>query len=151
MSAVTVRQAIVSEHALLQDLQWRASLRNPMDRDALLANPQAVVLPLQQIIDALVFVAEREGQIKGFSAILPREDGNTELDGLFVEPDCWRQGIGRALIDHSSISAKKSGAMYLHVVGNPHAEHFYLACGFEAFGATRTQFGIGLLMKRALS
>jgi N-acetylglutamate synthase-like GNAT family acetyltransferase len=122
-----------------------------MDRDALLANPYAVVLPLQQITDGLVLVAECEGQIKGFAAILPREDGDSELDGLFVEPDSWRRGIGRTLIDHSSISARKNGAMYLHVVGNPHAEHFYIACGFETFGTERTQFGFGLLMKRTLS
>ena len=151
MSEVTVRSAITSEQAFLQELQRRASLQNPMDRDVLLANPHAIVLPVQQIIDGQVFVAEQDGKVKGFSAILPREDGNAELDALFVEPDCWRQGIGRTLVDYCSTSARNAGARYLHVVGNPHAEHFYIACGFETCGTASTQFGVGILMKRCLS
>ncbi|MEO8306960.1 MAG: GNAT family N-acetyltransferase [Pseudomonadota bacterium] len=150
MSAVRVRPAIVSDRASLEALQWRASLQNPTDREALLANPDAIMLPVQQIIENRVFVAEQGGKIMGFSAILPREDGNSELDALFVEPGSWRQGIGRALVDHSSTSAKSTGASYLHVVGNPHAEQFYKACGFESFGTERTRFGVGLLMKRPL-
>ncbi len=150
MSAVTVRLAIVSERESLEGLQWRASLQNPMDRDALLANQDAIVLPVQQIVEGGVFVAEQYGKIMGFSAILLRYDGNSELDALFVEPGLWRRGIGRALVDYSSTSARRAGARYLHVVGNPHAEHFYTACGFEAFGTERTRFGVGLLMKRSL-
>jgi len=121
-----------------------------MDREALLANPDAISLPLQQIIDGRVFVAEREGRIKGFSSILPRDDGNFDLDALFVEPACWRQGIGRALMDQCVASARNIGARYLHVVGNPHAEHFYTACAFEVLGSEPTRFGVGLLMRKAL-
>ena len=75
MSEVTVRPAIVSERAFLEALQWRASLQNPNDREALLKHPDAIVLPVRQIIEGGVFVAERGGKIIGFSAILPREDG----------------------------------------------------------------------------
>lgn len=151
MSEVTVRTAETSEHALLEALQARASLQNRMDREALLAHPDAMALPIQQIIDGRILVAEQDGRIKGFSAILPRQDGSFELDGLFVEPTCWRQGIGRTLVEHSSTMAKKAGAKHLHVVGNPHAQHFYTACGFQTLGTTPTQFGIGLLMTRSLS
>lgn len=147
---VTIRPATTTERGLLEALQWRASLQNPLDREALLANPDAITLPVQQIANGGVFVAEQEGTIAGFSAILPREDGNSELDALFVEPEFWRQGIGRALVDHSSNSAKRAGARFLHVVGNPQAESFYVACGFKVFGTERTRFGVGLLMKRLL-
>ena len=150
MSQVTVRPAVASERESLEALQWRASLNNPNDRKALLDNPDAIELPLQQILDGGVFVAEQGGRILGFSAILPRQDGNAELDALFVEPECWRQGVGRALIEQCAIAAKQTGAKSLHVVGNPHAEHFYTACGFEVLGTEHTRFGIGLLMKRAL-
>lgn len=150
MSQVTVRPAVASERESLESLQWRASLNNPNDREALLANPDAIELPLQQILDGGVFVAEQEGKIKGFSAILPREDGNAELDALFVEPDCWRQGVGRVLVEQCATAARQAGARCLHVVGNPHAEHFYTACGFQVLGTEHTRFGIGLLMKRNL-
>ena len=34
---------------MLESLQWRASLGNPGDRDALLANPDAIALMIEQI------------------------------------------------------------------------------------------------------
>ena len=150
MSEFTVRPAVASERESLEALQWRASLNNPNDREALLANPDSIVLPLQQIVDGGVFVAEQSGHIRGFSAILPRPDGNSELDALFVEPECWRQGVGRMLVEHCARAARNAGASYLHVVGNPHAEHFYGVCGFRALGTAPTRFGVGLLQKREL-
>src|SRR5215831_6576397 len=115
-SNVAVRTAHISEQKLLEALQWRASLNNPGDREALLANPDAIELPLQQILNGGVFVAADETQIKGFAAILPRDDGDAELDALFVDPPFWRQNIGRVLVDHCADEARKSGARSLHVV-----------------------------------
>lgn len=147
---VTVRPAVASEQKQLEALQWRASLNNPGDREALLAHPDAIELPLEQIRNGGVFVAEVTGSMIGFAAILPREDGDFELDALFVEPGAWRQGIGRALIEHCGAAARAAGAESLHVVGNPHAEGFYTACGFSAVGTKQMRFGTGLLMKRTL-
>jgi N-acetylglutamate synthase-like GNAT family acetyltransferase len=150
MIEVTVRPAVAAEHQTLEALQRRASLENEGDRDALLANPSTNKFPIRQIVEGRVFVAERNGEILGFYAVLPREDGSRELDALFVNPGRWRQGVGRALVAHCSTSAQRAGARYLYVVGNPHAMSFYSACGFEAVGTERTQFDIGLVMKRAL-
>jgi GNAT superfamily N-acetyltransferase len=150
MRNITVRSAVASEKKALEALQWRASLNNPGDREVLLANPDAIELPLHQIEAGGVFVAEAAGTVMGFAAILPRDDGNSELDALFTEPAAWRQGIGRALVEHCCAAAKTTGAAALHVVGNPHAEGFYGACGFKLLGKEQTRFGIGLLMKRDL-
>ena len=147
---VLVRPAVASEHKALEALQWRASLNNPGDREHLLANPDAIELPLAQIAAGGVFVAEENGSITGFAAILPRDDGDAELDALFVEPTAWRQGVGRALVEHCFAAAAASGATALHVVGNPHAEGFYTSCGFRTIGHRQTRFGIGLLMKRGV-
>ncbi len=95
---VLIRPAAMSEHQALVALQRRASLNNPGDRDALLANPDAIELPPDQIAAGHVFVAERDGAIVGMSAVLLREDQDTELDALFVEPHLWRHGIGRLLV-----------------------------------------------------
>jgi GNAT superfamily N-acetyltransferase len=81
---------------------------------------------------------------------VPRDDGGAELDALFVEPQEWKRGIGRALIDHCTGIARTRGASFLHVIGNPHAEGFYLACGFERLGLAQTRFGVGLSMRRGL-
>lgn len=150
MPQVTVRHAVAAEQKALEALQWRASLSNPGDREALLANPEAVELPLQQIESGGVFVAEVAGSVRGFAALLPRDDGNSQLDALFVEPEAWRQGIGRALVEYACSAASSSGARSIYVVGNPHAEAFYQACGFQMLGTKEMRFGVGLLLKRDL-
>lgn len=151
MRQLKIRAAIVSEQAALEELQRRASLNNPGDREALLAHPEAIELPLRQIEAGGVFVAEVDGSVAGFAAILPREDGDSELDAIFVEPEAWRQGVGRALVEYCCAAARSAGCASLHVAGNPHAEGFYRLCGFELLGTKQMQFGVGLLMKRSLS
>ena len=138
------------ERERLEALQWRASLANPGDREALLANPDAIALPPEQIAAGGVFVAERDGVMVGFAAVLPRDDGQAELDGLFVEPGLWRSGIGQALVAHCGRFAASGGAAFLHVIGNPHARGFYTACGFETEGERPTRFGAGLDMRKKL-
>jgi GNAT superfamily N-acetyltransferase len=150
MTRLLIRCAIPSEQTKLEALQLRASLSNAGDRDRLLAHPDAIELPIQQISDGGVFVAEWNGVIAGFSAILPRLDGNAELDALFVDPDLRRLGIGRSLLEHSAQIARTQGSSALHVVGNPHAEAFYLACGFQLIGTAETRFGPGLLLRKIL-
>jgi N-acetylglutamate synthase-like GNAT family acetyltransferase len=147
---VSIRLAVASEREELEVLQLRSSLNNPGDRDALLANPYAIVLPAEQIAAAQVFVAEMDNKIVGFAAVLPKADGETELDDLFVEPNLWRHGIGRSLVDRCGDYAIASNSTALYVVGNPHAKGFYEACGFEALGVNGTRFGAGLLMRKKL-
>jgi len=149
-TGMLVRIATPSEKEALEALQWRASLANPGDRESLLAHPDAIELPLEQIESGTVVVAEADGTVLGFAAVLPRDDGDAELDALFVEPDLWKGGIGRALVQRCAVLARSLGARSLHVVGNPHAEGFYIACGFELVGNAETRFGNGLLMRMAV-
>jgi GNAT superfamily N-acetyltransferase len=142
-----IRPALISERQELEDLQLRASLNNAGDRDAILAHPDAIELPLKQIAGGRVFVSEQNGAIVGFAAVEPRADGESELDALFVEPGMQRHGIGRSLLAHCAKFARAQGSRALHVVGNPHAEDFYVACGFNLIGTTETRFGTGLLMR----
>jgi GNAT superfamily N-acetyltransferase len=135
---------------MLESLQLRASLNNPGDRDALLAHPDAIELPIEQIAEGCVFVAEREGVVAGFAAVVPRPDGGAELDALFVEPHLWKHGIGRRLVDHIAVVARSRAASFLHVIGNPHAQGFYTSCGFDVTGTVDTRFGVGLTMRRQL-
>jgi len=148
MENFLIRRAVVSEQRELEGLQMRASLTNAGDRDALLAHSDAIELPPEQIAAGSVFVAERNGAIAGFAALLPRADGGAELDALFVEPTMRRCGIGRRLVEHCCGVARLQGSAFLHVVGNPHAQDFYVACGFQLTGAAETRFGPGLLMRR---
>ena len=145
-----IRAARADEKTTLEALQRRASLSNPGDREALIANPDAIALPMEQIAEGCVFVAEYAGVVAGFAAVLPRTDGGAELDALFVEPHLWRRGIGRQLVEHVAGVARARAAGFLHVVGNPHAEGFYVSCDFRVTGSVETRFGAGLAMRRRL-
>lgn len=147
MATLFIRPALLSERKALEDLQLRASLNNPGDRDAILAHPDAIDLPLRQITEGRVFVSEQDGVIVGFAAVEPRADGDSELDGLFVDPKMQRHGIGRSLVAHCARFARAQGSGALHVIGNKHAEDFYVACGFKRIGTAETRFGSGLLMR----
>lgn len=150
MDNFLIRPAAVAEQKELEDLQRRASLTNAGDREALLANPDAIELPPAQIAAGGVFVAEWNGAIVGFAAVEPRADGGCELDALFVDPETRHRGIGRLLVEHCALVARSRGSEALCVIGNPHAEAFYRACGFALTGTTETRFGPGLLMRKGV-
>ena len=136
----TFRLAVPAERRALEDLQRRASLMSEEDRDALLAHPDAIELPLEQITDGRTIVAEEVGELLGFAVVLRREDGDAELDGLFVDPPQWRHGIGRALVEQAERIATRDGASSLWVTANTRALEFYGACGFVTVGEVATRF-----------
>ena len=145
-----VRPARLHEREALEELQLLASLMNAGDRKDLLANPDAIDLPPDQIADGNVHVCEDDGRIVGFVVVLPRADGQAELDGLFVRPEVWGEGYGRVLLEHGAVLAKSWGAERLHVVANPDAMGFYTACGFVADGVAQTRFKPATTMVRGL-
>ncbi|MEO8093945.1 MAG: GNAT family N-acetyltransferase [Pseudolysinimonas sp.] len=138
---ITIRTARTDERLDLIELQRRASLANPGDRAAMEAHPEAVDTPAEQFEAGQVTVAEIDGAVLGFAALIPRDDGNLELDALFTEPAAWRQGIARALVQHGADRARADGISAIHVIGNPHAAEFYLAVGFVPIGPADTEFG----------
>ncbi|HSS12641.1 MAG TPA: GNAT family N-acetyltransferase [Rhizomicrobium sp.] len=148
MSELVFRFANADERQSLEELQRRASLVYEAYRAALLANPDVVHLPLPQIQAQQVRVAEQDGVALGFTAVLPRDGNACDLDGLFVEPDCWKRGIGRALMQDAFVLAQ---ARVMHVTANPYAEGFYVKVGFVRTGTVPTAFGIGIKMHRNLA
>lgn len=141
-STLTLRLARPKDHDELESLQWRASTELPKYREQLVANPDAIHLPPAQIANGQVIVAELDGDIAGFAAVV-----GGELDGLFVEPDLWGGGIGKALINAAGHQARQKG-LTLTVIAAPEARRFYESCGFSVEGETQTRFGPALRMSR---
>lgn len=139
---LTIRVARAEEHEALEDLQRRASLADEHDRPHLEAHPDAIHLPPAQLANGQVLVAELDGRVAGFAAVV-----GGELDGLFVEPELWRRGIGRVLADEATHVARMKG-LTLTVIANPRALGFYEKCGFSVEGEARTRFGPGLRLSR---
>jgi GNAT superfamily N-acetyltransferase len=146
----TYRLALPAERSALEELQRRASLMWEEDREALLANPDAIELPLEQITDGRTVVAESADGLLGFAVVLRREDGDAELDGLFVDPPHWRKGIGRMLVEQAERIAARDGAANLWVIANTRALDFYGACGFVTVGEAQTRFRPAPRMRRAI-
>jgi GNAT superfamily N-acetyltransferase len=132
-----IRTALPDERNALEDLQRRASLMWDEYRPFLLANPEAIALPLAQLQEGWVRVAEEAGRVLGFSALVTRGRG-FDLDGLFVEPEHWGRGVGRTLVQDAI--ARADGAV-LTVLANPRAEGFYMRLGFAVAGREQTLFG----------
>ena len=126
----------------LEELKRRASLALPDYREQLLSHPDAIHLPPAQVANGQVLVAELDGRVAGFAAVV-----GGKLDGLFVEPDLWRRGIGAALVDAATHQARRKG-LALTVIANPTARDFYESCGFSLEGETQTRFGPALRMSR---
>lgn len=146
---VSLRAARPDERQALEDLQRRASLVSPAYGDILRANPDAIELPAEHI--AHTHVAIQNDEIVGFCVTLTRPDGDAELDGLFVEPRFWKQGIGRRLVQQAERHASTQGARCLCVTANPEALSFYRACAFEPAGEVKTRFGTAPAMRKILA
>jgi len=140
--SIHIRVAQPKEREDLEALQWRASLANEEDRPHLDAHPDAIELPAEQVESGQVIVAEIGGRIAGFAAVL-----GGELDGLFVEPDLWRMGVGKALVDAAILLARRRG-LTLSVTANKAALGFYERCDFTVEGEAQTRFGRALRMSR---
>jgi len=151
MSNSQLRIAQLADQKLLESLQLRASLLNPSDREAILDNPDCIEVPQNHINTGNVLVLEVENAIVGFASVIPRADGNQELDALFVESEHWKSGYGRLLVEASSRLASSRGAPFLYVIGNPQALGFYEKCGFVFQGSVQTGFGEAPNMRRQLT
>lgn len=144
---LSIRLANLEDQQELGALWKRASWVNKGDREALLAQPVDYHVNGEDIADGRVFVAERQGKILGFATVQCRENGDGEMSALFVDPDVWRGGIGKLLVTRCCSYLKEQGGNSLSVIGNPHAEGFYDACGFESLGTVETELGTGLRLR----
>ena len=73
-----------------------------------------------------VWIAEIQSKLVGFMAI--QED---LIDHLYVDPDHWRHGIGKMLLDHARTLSPKHLWLYTLQV-NTNARAFYVKNGFVA-------------------
>ena len=143
---LTIRLATLDEREALEDLQRRSSLALDEHRQELEANPEAIELPIEMIERDEVFVAEIDGKVVGLAVIFIG-DLEAELDGLFVEPQYWRRGIGAALVDVATHEARNRGRALL-VTANPSARGFYENCGFAFERDAQTRFGPAIRMSK---
>lgn len=89
-------------------------------------------------------VAELDARVIGFMGALPSVDttigeGDAEVT-VFVDPDCWKHGVGRMLVDHEVRILRHHGrqAIATWVMEDDHrARDFAEAMGWREDGARR--------------
>jgi len=89
------------------------------------------------------FVVEDAGVVVGFASVGPSRDehGVGELYAIYVDPESWSTGAGRALIERAEEQLARE---YRHVTlwvleDNPRARTFYEHAGWHADGARKTE------------
>jgi len=101
---------------------------------------QAARLRFRESTSLDVLVAETLGEIVGFlvlSYVSALTGLRAWIDDIAVDPQRRRQGIGQALVEAAIQRASRRGATHLFMDtsrGNPDAQRFYRACGFEQDG-----------------
>jgi GNAT superfamily N-acetyltransferase len=88
-----------------------------------------------------IWVAEVDGEIVAWAAVLPPADGVCELDDLWVEPGSIGSGIGTALFDHAVARARSLGGRTLRWEADPNAVGFYERMGAATVGTATGAWG----------
>jgi N-acetylglutamate synthase-like GNAT family acetyltransferase len=82
-----------------------------------------------------VYVAEGEGELLGFYALIIRKD-KAELDHLWVAPAHIGTGIGKELFLHAMQNAARRNVSAVEILSDPNAEGFYRKMGAHRSGET---------------
>jgi ribosomal-protein-alanine N-acetyltransferase len=89
-------------------------------------------------------VADNGGKVAGFAvASWLRQEPAAEVEGLFVELNCRRHGVGSALIDACMAWAAKAGASAVRLevrASNTAAHALYRRYGFSTAGVRRAYY-----------
>ena len=82
-----------------------------------------------------VYVAESEGNVLGFYALIIRKE-KTELDHLWVTPQHIGTGVGKELFLHAMQHAARARVAAVEISSDPNAEGFYRKMGAHRIGET---------------
>lgn len=148
---VRIRTAVQADVPALQYVFRAASLSNAGDRDALLKHPEFFLFTGEGVPEGRTTVAVGSGRVLGFATVSRAEQGQTEIEDLFVDPLWQRRGIARRLVEDLVETARDQGHQRIGVTGNSHALAFYLAVGFRQVGEVLTPLAPAPRLHRELS
>jgi len=160
-----LRDALVGEElevARVHVRSWQAAYRGLIDQaflDSLRAEERARGYRFGASDPGAprTIVALREGRIFAFAATSRSRDADApdagELCALYVDPSCWRTGVGALLLERACERMRSQGfaeAILWVLIGNTGAERFYEAHGWRADGARRDEcvYGVESTVRR---
>ena len=142
-----IRCAEPSERRALGALHRRSSYVWEEDRVQLDRHPEVFGVAPEAIEEGRVRVAvDPEGALLGFATVAQRSDDACELEGLFVDPEAMRSGVGRALVGDACARAVRAGHARMTVVAGMRTVPFYERLGFTVGEAVQTRFAPAVRM-----
>ena len=144
-----IRYAELDEISALESLKRRSRLVWEADRGGPALGTDAVELRAEAIRERRVRVAaDHEERPVGLSIVRANRGRVFRLEGLFVDPDSVRQGVGRLLVADVMERAERRRASWVEVIADPRAQGFYRRLGFRRAGEVTTRIGPAVRMGR---
>ena len=132
-----IRRAEPNEAGVVSRLMLRSKAYWGYDADFMERCRDELTVSAEDISDYAAYVVEDCGRnVVGFARMVPLGPKEAEIDHLFVAPGTIRKGYGRMLVEHVLQTARTQGINTIKIVGDPHAEAFYLAIGARRVGET---------------
>lgn len=129
-----IRRARPEEAEALTALIMRAKAHWGYDQPFLDACYPLLRLDPEVIAHDPVYCAEIAGKLAGVSHLIVLDNGEIELDHLFVEPAFIGHGIGGLLWQHAVEQARTLGARAIVLGADPNARPFYEHMGAIVVG-----------------
>ena len=145
-ASVKVRSAVVDDAAAITQAQiaaWREAYQGVIRDETLAALDDNIREDRWRTVlrHGRHLVAESAGAVVGFASFGPArsegEEGRAEVYSLYVHPDSWGIGAGRALMEQMEKELCASGydeAMLWVLDDNPRARRFYERAGWHDDG-----------------
>jgi ribosomal protein S18 acetylase RimI-like enzyme len=135
--------------ARLHVAAWRAGYTGIVpDRVLAELDPDRRAAAWRELIpDTIVLLASYDGAPAGFTSLaIPARDlhepATGEITTLYVDPELWRRGIARALVDAAAAELRDDGcdeAVLWVYEANAGGRAFYAAVGFHPDGARKDE------------
>jgi GNAT superfamily N-acetyltransferase len=132
-------RAIAEVHVASWQVAYRGFFPDAVLDNLSVADRQALWLPRLQASAFAIWVTEEAGRLTGFVSACPSRDADapppafSEVAALYVHPDAWATGCGRALCDAVFAEMRHTPAQTVLVwvlTGNVRARRFYESLGF---------------------
>jgi GNAT superfamily N-acetyltransferase len=136
-AVVTIRAAQAADRERLRELTFEAKAHWGYDRD--FVRRWADGLSFED--DCERWVAEADGELVAWAALIPPRDGVAVLDDLWVDPARLRHGIGSRLFRFAEERARELGAARLEWGAEPNAVGFYEKVGGRFLRDHVTEWG----------
>ncbi|MEH0157209.1 GNAT family N-acetyltransferase [Limibacter armeniacum] len=127
--------ALPSDHKILTEVTKRSKAFWGYSPEQMEKWEEELTITMSYIVANQVYKLMIDNKLVGYYALLKAENTDKiKLDNLFVLPEYMGKGYGKVLLEDCICRVKEQGFNVLTLDADPHAESFYIHCGFKTVG-----------------